>query len=206
MSDCAIEARKPDITTRLKWKLKRIQSAIEQSIVSICLAIIRYIERDSNYIKHAKREFEIMYKDLPPEEMEGPNTWMRDNIIDLLAVLGTQGHSGGSIGYCLSRFEAAARFRCLSALTGSDDEWSEPYSNDGSQQNKRMSHVFKDADGKAYTIEGYVFRDPYGCCFTGKGSRKYIEFPYVYEPPIYIDVDEEGIPLLEEHRILTGRR
>ena len=204
--DCCVEATyKTSIVQKLKWKLQRFESAIKNKTVSLCLAIIRLIERDSNYIKHAQREFEVMYKDLPAEDMDGPNTWIRDNIIDLLAVLGTQGHSGSSIDYCLSRFDAAARFKCLSALTGADDEWGESYSNDESKQNKRMSEIFKDSDGKAYTIYGYVFREPNGSCFTGKGSIKYIEFPYVYEPPIYIDVDEAGIPISEEHRILTGR-
>jgi len=202
MSDCCVEY-KPALMQKIKWKICRISHIRDKILVSVAMYIIRWVERDSNYVKHAKREFAIMYKDLPTEEMEGPNTWIRDNIIDLLAVLGTQGHSGGSIGYCLSRFTAAANFKCLTALTGADDEWNECGS--GTWQNRRMSEVFKDEDGRAYTIYGYVFQEPNGSCFTGKGSRKYIEFPYSHVDPIYIKVDENGIPLSEADRILTGR-
>ena len=201
-----IEQRRPSLLRRILWKVDSAQYKIKDFVVRVCLKIIRWSERDSNYIKHAQREFEILYKGMSKEDLEGPNTWILENILDLLAVLGIQGHSGGSIGYCLSWFEAAARFRCLSPLTGADDEWGESFGNDGTKQNKRMSEIFKDKDGRAYMIYGYIFREPNGSCFTDPGSRKYIEFPYTYKEPEYIPVDEDGNCIHAEDALKTGRR
>jgi len=203
MSDNPVFASEPPLSWKIKNKLTTLRWRIEGLLVDACLAIIRWLERDSNYIKHAKREFAILYKDLPPEQMDGPNMWIRDNIIDLLAVLGTQGHSGGSIGYCLRQFDNLAHFRCIKPLTGADDEWNEV--GDGVWQNNRMSSIFKGEDGRAYTIDGYIFEEPNGIRFTGHGSRKYIEFPYHYENPVYIKVGEDGLPLRHSDRVLTGR-
>jgi len=47
--------------------------------------------------------------------------------------------------------------------------------------------VFKDADGRAYDIDGRVFREPNGCCYTSSDSRVYITFPYRPKTE-YVDV------------------
>lgn len=66
-------------------------------------------------------------------------------------------------------------FGPLSPLTGEDSEWNEI--GEGRFQNRRSSRVFKDEDGRAYDIEGRVFRDGAGC-YTSRDSRVYVEFPY----------------------------
>lgn len=143
------------------------------------LDLVVWLNKDSNYISHTKREVPKWFKD------DGPNRWMADGTIELLAVLSHQGHSGGSIGFAVSFFSAMARFEPWTPLTGADSEWNE-VGND-TWQNNRCSHVFKEADGRAYDINGRVFREPNGACYTNRDSRVFVEFPYTPKTE-YVDV------------------
>jgi hypothetical protein len=108
-----------------------------------------------------------------------------DAVMKMIRVFADEGHSGYSAGMAVSIFEKVARFEPLTPLTGADDEWMEVGGD--SWQNVRCSHVFKGADGKAYDIQGKVFREPGGSCYTGYDSRVYVTFPYT--PKIeYVDV------------------
>ena len=127
----------------------------------------------NNYQKHAKSEFESLGwpGDCEMQQM------MCEQILELLGVFGEHGHSGSSAPYAINLFKKLASFEPIAPLTGEDSEWGDPY--DGkTRQNKRCSHVFKEEDGRAYDIDAVVFREPNGCCYTGKGSRRYIKFPY----------------------------
>lgn len=150
-------------------------------ITQKALNLVVRLNRDSNYIAHTKREVPGWFKS------EGPNRWIADGTVELLAVLSHQGHSGGSIEFALQFFSAMARFKPWGPLTGDDREWSEPFDNEGTQQNIRCSHVFRDMDGNAYDNRGKVFREPDGSCYTNRDSRVFIEFPYTPKTE-YVDV------------------
>ena len=139
-------------------------------------------ESESNYIANAKRELPG-FRD-GADEMD---KLMGEQILELLAVFSTHGHSGFSAPIAISIFENLANHKPLGPLTGEDSEWSDV--GDGMHQNIRASHVFKDGDGKAYDINGKVFRDPNGCCYTNRDSRVYVDFPYAPKTE-YVDVDE----------------
>ena len=133
-------------------------------------------KQESNYIKHAKREFQALGYDLNDKE-EGPDKWMMESVFELLEVFGKQGHSGSSAPYCIRMFEKMASFEPICPLTGNDEEWNEV--GEGVFQNNRCSHVFKEGkDGKAYDIEGRIFKEANGSCYTNKDSRVFIDFPY----------------------------
>lgn len=136
----------------------------------------------SNYLLHAKREFAAAGY---TSEDDGPNKWIQENVLTLLAVLGTQGHSGGSIGYCLNMFKTLGSFEPLAPLTGADDEWNEV--TDGVFQNNRCSHVFKSDEDGCYDINGRIFREPDGACYTNRDSRVPVTFPY-WPKREYVDV------------------
>ena len=110
----------------------------------------------SNLVEHAKKEFEILgWNDLPEDDMQ---TWVVNNLLELLEVFSKQGHSGSSAPYVINLFKRLANFGIIAELTGEDDEWVEVM--DGHFQNKRCSEVFKDSkDGKAYWGFGRVFTD-----------------------------------------------
>lgn len=100
-----------------------------------------------------------------------------DAVMKMVKVFAEEDHSGFSARMAISLFEKVARYEPLTPLTGEDDEWFEPM--EGMWQNKRCSHVFKDRkDGPAYDINGRVFRDPDGSCWTNSDSRVTITFPY----------------------------
>ena len=150
-----------------------------------------------NLIEHAKNEFKSAgYIPLDQEQEDGPNKWIQENILELLEVFGNQGHSGTSASYCIDMFKKLANYEPICPLTGEDDEWTclDYGFNGPAYQNKRCSHVFKDKDGKAYDIDGYIFwhwveipldegeedypgiRKSY---FGSNYSKRLIEFPYV---------------------------
>lgn len=130
----------------------------------------------SNLIEHAKEEFRaIGYKPLDQEQEDGPNKWMQENVLELLEVFSKQGHSGHSAPFCVEMFNKLARYEPLGPITGEDWEWVEVSS--GTFQNKRCSHVFKE-NGQAYDIEGRIFKDKDGSCWTNRESRVNVVFPY----------------------------
>lgn len=112
-----------------------------------------------------------------------------DAVMKMIDVFAEEGHSGYSANMAISLFERVARFEPLTPLTGDDDEWNEV--GEGEYQNRRCSHVFKGADGRAYDIDGKVFREPSGACFTSSESRVYVTFPYTPKRE-YVDVPERS--------------
>ncbi len=110
-----------------------------------------------------------------------------DAVMKMIKVFADEGHSGYSASMAINVFERVARFEPLTPLTGAEDEWNEV--GDGMFQNRRCSHVFKDASG-AYDSTGRVFRRAGGGAYTNRDSRVYVTFPYV--PKIeYVDVPAE---------------
>ena len=142
----------------------------------------------SNLVEYAERELDLAgWND--PDGMYG--TLVKDAVLDLVRLFSDQGHSGMSASIVTSIVEKLMRYEPLTPLTGEDNEWTVlNYDDDIAAQNKRCSHVFKRADGTAYDIEGRVFREPNGSCYTGRGSRVDITFPY-NPTREYVDVAED---------------
>lgn len=139
----------------------------------------------SNLIEHAKRELGL-YGDTFYGDM------LNDAVLELIEKFAEQGHSWMSASVCIAMFSRLAAFEPLGPLTGEASEWNEVA--EGVYQNNRCSHVFKQPDrfdGQAYDIEGRVFRQPNGCCFTSGDSFVPVEFPYSPKRE-YVDVDENG--------------
>ena len=102
-----------------------------------------------------------------------------NDALELLKVFSEQGHSGSSAPYLINMLKKLLMFEPLTPLTGEDWEWTEV--GEGMFQNKRCSHVFKQPDrfnGQAYDLDGKVFCEPNGSCFTSSDSRVPITFPY----------------------------
>lgn len=107
-----------------------------------------------------------------------------ESVMKMIDVFADEGHSGFSAGMAISIFEKVARFEPLTPLTGEDDEWMEIA--EGEYQNVRCSHVFK-KNGEAYDIDGKIFREPSGACFTSRDSHVPVTFPYTPKRE-YVDV------------------
>ena len=109
-------------------------------------------------------------------------------VMKMVEVFADEDHSGMSAGIAINLFSRVAKFEPLTPLTGEDDEWNDV--GDGVYQNRRCPSVFKQ-DGEAYNIDGKVFREPNGVCFTNRDSRVPVVFPYV---PMTEYVDVPGEP------------
>lgn len=133
----------------------------------------------SNLVEHARTELKSWFDG-------GMNEAMANDVIELIDVFSKQGHSGFSANFAIGMFEKLAKFEPWGPLTGEDDEWTEV--SEGVFQNKRCSHVFKE-NGKAYDIDGKVFREPNGSCYTSRDSRVPVTFPYTPKRE-YVDVTE----------------
>lgn len=121
------------------------------------------------------------------------------HVLKLLEVFSEEGHSGSSAPYAINLFTKLAKFEPLVPLTGEDWEWNEVGS--GVFQNKRCSHVFKDAEqfnGQAYDINALVWWDwntnedgeKSKSYFTNYQSRQPITFPYTPKTEYKEWVDE----------------
>jgi hypothetical protein len=137
-------------------------------------------------VEHAEREL----KAVGLQDSDEYDGMVSEATLEIVKVFADQGHSGFSAAIVTSLVEKLMRFEPLTPLTGEDDEWTElNYDEHMAYQNKRCSHVFKRSDGTAYDIQGRVFREPDGSCYTSKDSHVDIEFPYT--PTIeYVDVEE----------------
>lgn len=144
--------------------------------LALAWRVLRY--QPDNLLAHADRE-------LPPADGDEMQEAMNLALREIVFVFGSQGHSGFSAGYATDALEKLLRFEPLRPLTGEPEEWNEV--GPGWWQNRRCSRVFKDADGRAYDIDGRVFREPNGCCYTSSDSRVYITFPYRPKTE-YVDV------------------
>lgn len=163
--------------------LERIKSRIGAKLVRWGLDL----QPEGNLVSHARQELEIAGW-FEPDVFYGE--MMGQAVIDLQKLFAMEGHSGMSAGLATSLFEKTSRFEPLTPLTGEDSEWTDVA--DGVFQNKRCSHVFKE-NGEAYDINGRIFRDSDGACFTNGKSRVPVNFPYTPTSE-YVDVpaDEDG--------------
>lgn len=77
---------------------------------------------------------------------EDPNTWMREQVLESLAVFVSHGNSGGSALFEINLVKQLSSWKPISKLRFTDDEWNE-CDTGGLKQNKRCSSVFKNPDG-----------------------------------------------------------
>lgn len=77
---------------------------------------------DSNLVHHARFELDRINE---LGERGAYGGMVGQAALDLIRVLASQGHSGGSVGMTLGLFERLARFDVLSELTAHPGEWRE---------------------------------------------------------------------------------
>lgn len=116
---------------------------------------------------------------------------MCTQVDEILKLFSSHGHSGFSVNYAISMLTKLLKQEPLVPLTGEDWEWEDVSNHSGvkTYQNKRCSHVFKQADrfnGQAYDINGKVFTKD-GSSFRNGDSFVRVVFPYT--PTIeYVEV------------------
>lgn len=146
-----------------------------------------------NLIDYAESELGRITKD-----KDGMQEIINQNILDLVKLFSSQGHSGVSGRYVINALSRLLEYKPLNPLTGEADEWGDPYGPDETQQNKRCPSVFKSKTDPPHDIDAIVVSDNGGVSwFYSHLFKKEITFPYL--PPItpekiYIEyVKEKGI-------------
>lgn len=125
-------------------------------------------------IKFSERELELIGSCDDPWQSA-----ICQNIMDIVKLFDSQGHSGFTASYTLGIIDRLLRWLPLRPLTGEELEWGTEASKD---QNNRCFHVFRREDGTAYDTEGKIFTEDNGeTWFTNADSFVDITFPY--NPP-----------------------
>lgn len=157
------------VITRLKWKLQRVIKRIRGD----CRP------ENSNMYKWAKAELERL---IPEDDDDGMQQMINKDILNIVKVFCSQGHSGTTGNYTLSMINRLLDWKPLTPLTGEESEWSEVIDgSDLSQQNKRCSAVFRRNydNSTAYYLYGKVFSDDGGqSWFINGESHIPITFPF----------------------------
>lgn len=159
----------------------------------------------TNTQSHAKVEFDILSETNP----DAIALEFKDEILAICEKFGKSGQSGGSAPYTASIISSVVKklcmFQTIAPITGDDDEWSLPFDNDGTLQNKRCGALFKQPDGQCYYLDSIVWCadtpgesgnnwDNFSGTVEGIKSRQYIKkFPF--EPKkFYVNVTKEMLP------------
>src|SRR5690554_2347760 len=111
----------------------RLNRAIYEWRASRVKRLLRKLEGDSNLVKHGRQELASWFS----EEEDGRSRWMAEHAESMLMLFSMEGHSGSSAPFAIRVFSELAMFKPWGPLTGAEDEWGEPYDQDGTQQNKR---------------------------------------------------------------------
>ena len=193
---CSVEFQKETWRDKWRWKREEWKWAFQSFMIRKSLNMIRRCADTGNIIEKAKAEFKAVgYIPLDKSPEDDPNKWIQENVLDLLTVFSTQGHSGSSAPFCISYFNKLAKQEPLCPIMCTDDEWTDhTFSERDTYQNKRLSSVFKDGkDGKPYYLDAIVWKGENGCCFTGCveefSSSQEIKLPFTPKT-FYIDVLE----------------
>lgn len=159
----------------------------------------------TNTQSHAKTEFDILKATIPDALV----LEFEDEILALCEKFGMSGQSGGSAPYTAGAISSAVKKLCLqqtiAPITGDDNEWSSPFDDIGTVQNRRCYALFKQTDGECYFLDAIVWNadtpgesgnnwDNFTGTVQGISSRQYIKgFPF--EPKTFnIDVTREKLP------------
>jgi hypothetical protein len=159
----------------------------------------------SNLLAHAENELAIVYGAAQRQTSEAKDLWMQAeinrNLLELIAVFATQGHSGSSAAYARGMLDRLLDFKPIAPLTGADAEWVEV----GRDvfQNRRCSRVFREGV-RAYDSAGRVFVDADGEGYTNGASRVEVAFPYVPRT-VYVTPNGESFPTYEAARAALAR-
>lgn len=183
MNEPCCNLPKESIFTRLKWKTEDLRYGLRHYWMNFC-DWLRWLGHEPTGLeRHAIEEMRL----LGWYEGDDMDAMMAKHIVKMVREFSLEGHSGFSASYATNVLEKVLRYDVLSPLTGEDSEWVEV--GDGVFQNKRCSRVFKE-NGQAYDIDGKIFREPSGVCYTGYGSRVDVTFPYIPKSE-YVDVEQE---------------
>ena len=117
------------------------------SIHTAVMHVIGPISENSNLVRHAKRELELIGEE--PETIEG--------LLKVIQAFADMGHSGGSASVCIPWINTLLQFKNIKPLTNDPTEWMHHGpavwgEEAGIWQNIRNSEAFSNDGGKTYYL------------------------------------------------------
>lgn len=167
----------------------------------------------NNRLTFAEIELDILVKSLPDPDNRPVIEPFIPEILALVKKFGESGQSGGSAPFVARAISDSLKklmlHQPIMPLTGIDDEWVDVREHAGNNpvdpmkwQNKRLSSVFKEAEGDAYYLDAMIWKNQNGSTWSGAAilkddiillSRAYIKsFPFTPKTFI-VDVIETEI-------------
>lgn len=138
-----------------KW-VRKVNNQEDRYILDNCLInprVLRQVIATSNLCKHASHELTLANFD-----KDEYSTMYAKCVMQLIAVISNQRHSGFSFLQILKLFNTLSNFGLLTPLTLKDNEWrtniKDPVVNN--VQNIRYTSIFKEKDGTIIDIDAYV--------------------------------------------------
>jgi hypothetical protein len=201
----AIQCREPSFIEKITFKLHRLERKVRGDDRP---------EKSSLYL-WAKAELDRLLVGCEAKEgkdgLEMQKLITKD-ILDIVKVFCTQGHSGTSASYTLGKIKRLLDWKPISALTGEESEWGEPHNSNGTttQQNGRCSAVFRDNfdNSTAHYIYGRTYSDNGGhSWFTGNHKGGIVQSSTPVTFPFYVPDKSEYIYLNGEdsEEIITDK-
>ena len=154
---------------------EKIEDTLRDLAGYAILAIVQLKDiKKSELELYAEKELNVL---LERAEKEGEDSYkmqkvFNDNIMEVVKSFCNAGHSGMTAAIAIDALERILKYRPLTKLNFTDDEWMEV--SDGVYQNSRAGNVFKQADrfdGKPYCIEGpngeFVSLEEYPLAYFG---------------------------------------
>ena len=138
-----------------KWN-KKVKLREERNIIDNCLInpiVLQKIVSESALCQHAIREFNIANFNKC-----NYGSIFSNGIIELLAVLSSQGHTNNSIIPFIKLFTSLAKYEVITPLTLSDDEFEKDSKDfiDNSKQNLRKSSIYKYDDNTIIDYDAFT--------------------------------------------------
>lgn len=105
-------------TPNMKKSRRIVKKMSKKSLIN--KKALRYIIANSNLCKHAIRELELAGYS---KEEDGPNKWMREQVIEAVALFSSHGNSGFSAPFEINLVKKLCSFDIISPLRFDDGEW-----------------------------------------------------------------------------------
>lgn len=199
---------KPTLIHKLRWKLQSLKYKIKNIPYKIGITLIRKSIKGSTYLKHAKNEFKVlnwpggcemqelicqnmidllsMFSNQEHSGSTAPYVVRHfEKLADFKPISPLTGEDSewdkcwGEGTYQNNRCR-----RVFKKVEKRPTNFLRKVTQGSGNLQADMSYIYLLADamrkhiGKAYDINGKVFKESDGCCYTNKDSRVYIDFPY----------------------------
>ena len=139
-----------------------------------------------NFVEWAQKELDRLEASAGADD-DGTQKMINDDIMEIVKVFSSQGHTGFTASYALSIIKRLLDWKPIQPLTGEESEWGTDIDPD---QNNRCTAVFREKGdtSKAFYLHGKVFSNDGGkSWYSNHESRIPVTFPFhVPDKPEYI--------------------